>query len=227
MAVDGVVTQSVKGVDGNSYTDKISNDQLTNDDFLKLMLQEMKMQDPTKPMDTQALMDSTMQMSSIQANQDLSQGMASLIASNASSSLTNAANMIGHTVENGTIGDDGLPKSYRVDSAESKDGELYLNVSVYEKTVDGLKDPETNALVIYDSEGYVYDDGEKNEDVRVALDTKGRFTFNDDGSLKLLDTDGDVITDEDITSKYAYAGSSAIYSDIQELMAMTKVTKIQ
>ena len=29
------------GIDGNSYTSTISNDQLTNDDFLKLMIQEL------------------------------------------------------------------------------------------------------------------------------------------------------------------------------------------
>lgn len=42
MAVDNVVTQSATGFDGNSYTTAISNDKLTNDDFLKLMLEEMK-----------------------------------------------------------------------------------------------------------------------------------------------------------------------------------------
>jgi len=227
MAVDNVITSSDVGFDGNSYTTAVSNDTLTNEDFLKLMLEEMKMQDPTEPMDSDKLLTDTMNMSSIQTNEDLSKGMAALAASNASSSLASAANMIGHLVEDGSIGDDGNPKSYRVDSAESKDGELYLNVSAYEKTVDGLKDSETNELIIYDSDGYVYDGEEKNEDVRVALDSDGRFTFNEDGSLKLLDSDGEIITDEDITSKYVYAGSSAIYSDTQDLIAMSNVTKIQ
>ena len=50
-----VVVNSQTGIDGNSYTTAISNDKLTNDDFLKLLLEEMKMQDPTNPMDSSIL----------------------------------------------------------------------------------------------------------------------------------------------------------------------------
>ncbi|MDZ7819063.1 MAG: flagellar hook capping FlgD N-terminal domain-containing protein [Aliarcobacter sp.] len=49
---DNIQVNSSVGIDGNSYTSAISNDQLTNDDFLKLMIQELKLQDPTKPMDS-------------------------------------------------------------------------------------------------------------------------------------------------------------------------------
>ena len=42
MAVDNVVVSSSTGVDGNSYTTAISNDTLTNEDFLELLLEEMK-----------------------------------------------------------------------------------------------------------------------------------------------------------------------------------------
>ena len=37
-----VQVNSSVGVDGNSYTTAVSNDKLTNDDFLKLMIQELK-----------------------------------------------------------------------------------------------------------------------------------------------------------------------------------------
>ena len=47
-------TNSLTGTDsfGNKYTQSVSNDQLTTNDFLKLMIEELKLQDPTKPMDS-------------------------------------------------------------------------------------------------------------------------------------------------------------------------------
>ncbi len=227
MAAENVVTNSTVGLDGNSYTTSISNDQLTNDDFLKLMLEEMKMQDPTKPMDSQALMDSTLQMSSIDANNQMSAGMKSLEAAYASSSLATSAGLIGHVVENGSIGDNGLIKSYKVDTVESRDGELYLNARAQTGIKDALVDSTSdNALVLYDSDGYIYD-GEDKTDIKISLDHDGRFTFNDDGTLKLLDSDGEVITDEDITDKYLFAGSSAIYSENRESFTMASVTQVR
>jgi len=115
MAVDGVTTQSSTGVDGNSYTSAVSNDQLTNDDFLRLMLEEMKMQDPTKPMDSAALMDNQLQMSTIQSNTDMAAALTALQSSYANSALSTAANMIGHTIQDGTKDDSGNAKKYAVE----------------------------------------------------------------------------------------------------------------
>ena len=66
---DNIQVNSNVGIDGNSYTSAISNDQLTNDDFLKLMIQELKLQDPTKPMDSQKMLSTQMQMSAMNTNQ--------------------------------------------------------------------------------------------------------------------------------------------------------------
>ena len=38
MAVDNVTVNTGTGVDGNSYTSSIANDELTNNDFLKLII---------------------------------------------------------------------------------------------------------------------------------------------------------------------------------------------
>ena len=119
MAIDNVITSSSTGIDGNSYTDSISNDKLTNDDFLKLMLEEMKMQDPTKPMDSAALMDSQLKMSTIESNMDMSNSMKTLQASYATSALSTAANMIGHHVKDGTKNDSGEDKLYKVSTVEN------------------------------------------------------------------------------------------------------------
>ena len=96
MDINDVSVNSSVGVDGNSYTTAISNDKLTNNDFLKLLLEEMKQQDPTKPMDSAALMDSQLQMSQIQSNTDMTKAMNDMSLAYTSSALSTAANMIGH-----------------------------------------------------------------------------------------------------------------------------------
>ena len=223
MEIDNVITNSETGVDGNSYTSSVSNDTLTNEDFLKLMIEEMKMQDPTKPMDSAQLMDSQLQMSSIQANTNMSESMLSLQASYASAALSTSASMIGHIVENGSVGDDGLLKSFQVNSVESRDGELSLNVRQMIGVVDGLKSSETGEVIKYDSLGVLSD----NPDIKVVLDYQNRFTFNDDGTIQLANTtNNDLITDEEILNKYAYAGYQPQYSDTIENISMSSVTKI-
>ena len=129
MAVDDVVVNSSVGVDGNSYTTSISNDKLTNDDFLKLLLEEMKMQDPTKPMDSKELMDSQLQMSQIEANNDMSKAMKELSYSYKASNLATSANMINHVIENGQIDDSGSAYSYKVASVKQENGEVLLQAN--------------------------------------------------------------------------------------------------
>jgi len=132
MAVDvtytdnNVVVNSQTGVDGNAYTTAISNDKLTNDDFLKLLLEELKMQDPTKPMDSTAMMDSQLKMSTIEANADMSAAMAELSASYKTSNLSTAANMIDHIIEDGEALSDGTLPAYRVASVKQVDGEVII-----------------------------------------------------------------------------------------------------
>ncbi|MEA3554570.1 MAG: flagellar hook capping FlgD N-terminal domain-containing protein [Campylobacterota bacterium] len=227
MAVENVVTSSSVGFDGNSYTSNVSNDQLTNDDFLRLMMEEMKMQDPTKPMDSAALMDSQLQMSTIQANQDMSAAMESLKAAYASSALATSANMIGKVIEDGSYGDDGILNSFTVESVENRDGELYVNARQMVGMVDALVDSTNdNSLVIYDSDGFIYD-GETKTNNRVSLDHEGRFEFNEDGTLKLLDGNANIITNSEITEKYLFAGSSVRYAETQSVIAMNSIQAVR
>jgi len=226
MAVDNVVTSSSVGLDGNSYTSAVSNDTLTNEDFLTLMLEEMKQQDPTKPMDSAALMDSQLQMSTIQSNQDMAAAMIGLQASYAASSLSTAANMIGHIVEDGTLSSDGLLKSYKVETVENIDGELFANTRELVGIVDGLQDSNTEELVLYDSNGNIYEDNEVT-DYHVSLNSDGRFNYNDDGSLMILDKDNVVVTDTDVTDKYIYAGSSISYSDETTVIAFSNIDEVR
>lgn len=95
---DKIQVNSSVGVDGNSYTSAISNDQLTNDDFLKLMIQELKLQDPTKPVDSTQMLSTQMQMSTISTNQEMMKVMQSLQTSFSQSSLSNASSVIGKKI---------------------------------------------------------------------------------------------------------------------------------
>jgi flagellar basal-body rod modification protein FlgD len=223
---DNVITSSEVGLDGNSYTSSISNDTLTNEDFLTLMLEEMKQQDPTEPMDSSKIMDDQLQMSTIDTNQKMSEALASLEASYATSALSSAANMIGHIVEDGTVDDTGMAKSYKVETVENKDGELYLSSREITGIIDGLLDTETDALTLYDADGWIYD-GDTKTDYKVSLDEDGRFVYNDDGSLQLLDSDNNVVTDEDVTSKYVYGGSSARYAEDAESLLLTSIIEVR
>jgi len=226
MAVDNVVTNSATGVDGNAYTTAVSNDKLTNDDFLMLMLEEMKQQDPTKPMDSAALMDSQLKMSTIESNQDMAAAMTKMQTAYASSALSTAANMIGHIVEDGSLSSDGLLKSYKVETVENKDGELFVNARELVGIIDGLKDSSTDELVLYDSNGNIYEDNAMTE-YHVQLDADGRFTYNDDGTLMILDEDNVAVTDTAVTEKYLYAGSSIKYADETILIALSNIDEVR
>ncbi|MEA3288565.1 MAG: flagellar hook capping FlgD N-terminal domain-containing protein [Campylobacterota bacterium] len=221
MAIDNVQTNSQVDVNGNAYTASISNDNLTNDDFLELMIQELKMQDPTKPMDSDRMMDNQLKMSTIESNLAMSESMESLQASYQVSALSTAANMIGRVVEDGQIGDDGLEKSYVVSTIESKEGELYANVKQMIGLNDNIVDSEGNA-VDYDTNGFIYEDGVATSS-RVAIDESGRLIANEEGYLALLDEDGELITDN---TEYSYGGTTPVYGDI-EALPLSSILKIR
>ena len=230
MAVDNVEVSSSVDSYGNSYTSAISNDALTNEDFLNLMIEELKNQDPTKPMDTAAMMDNQLKMSTIESNLEMSQSMEALRASYANSALSTAANLIGHVVENGEMGDDGLLKSYEVETVENIDGELYVNARQMTGVVDGMQNTETGDIVRYDANGYFYPIGseEGSEQMyQLVLDSDGRFTYNDDGTLKMNDENGNLITDETILSQYAYAASAYTYAEETSLIPLNTVMKVR
>lgn len=126
MAVDNVQISTSVDANGQSYTSAVSNDQLTNEDFLTLMLEELKLQDPTKPMDSASMMDSQMQMSTLETNMATVEAMQSLQNSFAQQTLANASNIIGQIVETGELSDTGVTKQFKVNSVESVDGSLYL-----------------------------------------------------------------------------------------------------
>lgn len=225
MAVDNVEVQSTVGIDGNSYTTAVSNDKLTNDDFLKLLLEEMKMQDPTEPMDSQRLMDSQLQMSTIQTNVDMSNAMTALQAAYSNSALSTASSLIGKVVEDGQLGDDGYVKSYKVQNVESLNGDLYVNVNQMIGYIDTLYNTEDEIYTMYNTSGEILDSDGNPIGINIQM-SDGRFDLDESGNLVLLDENGEIITDESITSKYAYDGEVIQYSDITEQLLVSNIQKV-
>lgn len=228
MAIDSVEINSAIGIDGNSYTTAVSNDKLTNDDFLKLLLEEMKMQDPTKPMDSQKMMDTQLQMSTIESNVAMTTAMTSLQNSYANSALSTAASLIGNIIENGELGDDGLVKSYKVETVENIDGEMYVNAKQLTGLYDNLiaVNGDEVVQVSYDANGYIYEDGSKTT-MRVLLEPDGRMELDEEGNIVLLDAVDGVITDSDIVDKYKYNGSTILYSDEMTTISMSNILKVR
>jgi flagellar basal-body rod modification protein FlgD len=143
MAVENVSVNSAVDASGNSYTTAISNDKLTNDDFLKLLLEEMKLQDPTKPMDSQRMLDSQLQMSSIETNLTTVEAMKSLQSSFSQMAVANASSLVNRIIENGEMSDEGIPKQFKISSVELNDGET--NLIGY--AIEGY-DPETGEFTL-------------------------------------------------------------------------------
>lgn len=159
MAVDNVAVTGSTGIDGNSYTTAVSNDKLTNEDFLNLMLEEMKMQDPTKPMDSQSMLDSQMQMSSIETNLATIEAMTALQNSFSQMALASATDVIGRIVEDGTYGQSGEPKGYMVSSVEMLDGEIIVKgyeTIGYDSESDQLIYSETQSSINYNNITKIY-----------------------------------------------------------------------
>ena len=223
-AVENVVVNSKTGVDGNSYTTSISNDKLTNQDFLKLLLEEMKMQDPTKPMDSQALMDSQLKMSQIEANSDMSQSLAALTSAYSTSSLASAVGLMGKRVQNGELDENTkLPIEYKVETIENKSGEIFVNLRKIESYhsdiyLEGVK-------LKYDQEGNLYNDDNTKLDYHIRLEANGKLIANQDGKV-YYNNQNQLITDQTILNKFSRTQDMPLYSDELVQKKSTSLTKI-
>ncbi|MBP6163196.1 MAG: flagellar biosynthesis protein FlgD [Aliarcobacter sp.] len=226
MADDIKINSSV-GIDGNSYTNAISNDQLTNNDFLKLMIQELKLQDPTKPMDSAKMLSTQMQMSTISTNQEMMKVMQSMQTAFTQSSLSNASGIIGRNIEDGNVGENGITKAYTVRSVENIDGVIQVKAQqiLYLEDRLVLKDPSDTTkdqVIEYNLLGEILDANGKATGNKVVLTAPGR-PLQSDGKITILDENNEKITDH----KYELTGFSVpVYSDQMTSMPFSSVTKI-
>lgn len=125
-----VTTSTSTDAYGNSYTTAVSNDQLQNEDFITLMLTELKLQDPTKTVDSSTMMETQLQLASLEANTATVDAMESLQTSFQQSALSSSSSLIGNIIENGETDDEGNAKQYKVASVAMNDGEI--SITAYE-----------------------------------------------------------------------------------------------
>lgn len=225
MAVDAVQTQGGTDSYGNSYTTNISNDKLTNQDFLTLMLAEMKMQDPTKPMDSAGMLDSQMQMSTIETNLQLAESMASLQSSFAQSTLSTAANVIGKNIEDGNISDSGYNKAYKVRSVESREGETFVTAQEILFLEDNMIDKD-GKRVSYDINGALLDAEGAKTGFFVTLVNPGEIAKDTSGKPIILNSDYEIV-EQDSEFNFEFEGSiTPVYSDQLVSIPFSAITKI-
>jgi len=217
-----VETNSATDASGNSYTTSVSNDKLSNNDFLNLMIQELKLQDPTKPMDSQRMMDSQLQMSTMETNRAMAASMEKLVATFNQTSLSNATNLIGKNVEDVNTDENGVSKAYRVLSVETLNGEMVVKARQILYMEDVVKDADGNRLS-YDANGFIYnEDGEKTGQ-KIVLKNPGEIAVDEDGKPVILDENDEEVAEHD----FVYEGNyTPVYSSEISTIPFENITKV-
>ncbi|OCL82933.1 flagellar basal body rod modification protein [Arcobacter porcinus] len=210
---------------GNQYTQSISNDQLTTNDFLKLMIEELKLQDPTKPMDSAKMLSTQMQMSTLNANMEMIKSLQAIQTAFTQSSLSTAVGIIGKDVENGSTNADGALKAFTIESIEMVDGEvmaigrewLYLHQGIV------LEDGEGGYKAAnYDETGNLYNEKDEKTGQTIVLDKLGTPAVKD-GKLVVKDVDGNEV----VNHNYVPSGKNTIILSQEKVsMPFSSITRI-
>ncbi|UYF43645.1 flagellar hook capping FlgD N-terminal domain-containing protein [Aliarcobacter cryaerophilus] len=217
---------SVTGTDsfGNKYTQSVSNDSLTTNDFLKLMIEELKLQDPTKPMDSAKMLSTQMQMSTLNANMEMIKALQSIQTAFTQSSLSTAVGVIGKDVENGSTNKDGALKAFTVESIENVDGEIQVVAREWLYLHNGisLKDGDELKAANYDEAGNLYNEKGEKTGQTIVLESLGKPLVKD-GKLVIKDADGNEVAD----NKYVLSGkSNVVVSSETTTFPFSSITKI-
>ncbi|NLN13098.1 MAG: flagellar biosynthesis protein FlgD [Arcobacter skirrowii] len=221
---DGMTVNSTTDSYGNQYTQSITNDQLTTNDFLKLMIEELKLQDPTKPMDSAKMLSTQMQMSTLNANMEMIKSLQAIQTAFNQNSLSTATGIIGKNIENGSVNEDGALRAFAVDSIEIVDGEIMVQASEWEYLYNGiaLKDGEEYKAANYDEEGNLYDHEGNKTGQTIVLESLGKPLVKD-GKLVIKDENGEEVSTHD----YVLSGKTQIVlSDESVTIPFSSITKI-
>lgn len=106
MAVDAITSSQA-----NAITSVAAKDQLGQDQFLKLMIAQLRNQDPTSPMDPTDFLGQLAQFSTVTGIQDMNQSVSALSDSLRSSQVLGGTNLVGRDVlfatNSATLGETG------------------------------------------------------------------------------------------------------------------------
>lgn len=145
ITTDNKVSQSLLDtVNGSgSSTKSKSTVQETEDRFLKLLVEQMKNQDPLNPMESAQVTSQMAQLSTVTGIDKLNETMASMISSVQSSQSYQAASMIGHNVlvEGDQITNTGTGGLFGVDLESSVD---VVNIDIKNASGVVVKNIEMN-----------------------------------------------------------------------------------
>jgi len=127
-------------------TDKVAsnpNAQLTSKDFMKLFITQLQYQDPTKPMDTDKMLQETSQMTQLQSNTDLKNDLQKLLNKMESNSQYSSISMIGKMANDGqnsvNVADAKNLKQNIPFKLYFKDNYLEANVKILDKNGNTIK----------------------------------------------------------------------------------------
>ena len=243
-----VTTSSSTDAYGNSYTTAVSNDELQSEDFITLMLTELKLQDPTSTVDSSTMLDTQLQLSSLEASTATVEAMESLQSSFEQSALSSSAAIIGNVIENGETDDEGNAKQYKVASVAMSDGEIsltayelsnYYDVYSFDEVSDTSEvvdsSNEDSSITLTNSDGNTYSFSTYNKtyadlatEISQTTGITASMAQNTDGNYQLVvSVSGGSSSISQSNLKLAYSESSATsYSNTASTIAYTDITKI-
>lgn len=243
-----VTTSTATDAYGNSYTTAVSNDELQSEDFITLMLTELKLQDPTKTVDSSTMMETQLQLASLEASTATVEAMQALQTSFQQSALSSSSSLIGNIIENGETDDEGNTKQYKVSSVAMSDGEIsitayelsnYYDVYSFDEVSDTSEivdsTNEDSSITVTNSDGTSYNFSTYNktyEDLATEISKTSGLTAsmaqNTSGNYQLVvSVSGGNSTVSQNDLKLAYAESSATsYASDATTISYDSITKI-
>jgi flagellar basal-body rod modification protein FlgD len=166
---------------GSSFSD------LTSNDFLEIMLEELQQQDPFDPVSSSDMINQMSQIRSIQSSTDLSSTLSEV---SLSQKLSSAGNFIGKTVTG--VNDDGDSVNGVVTSVTREDDDFYLELDSGDRVEVG------NVLTVKDTTTSTNSSSKSSTAKAVAPSTS-----SDDGTSIAVDALAKAIADKISNAKTA------------------------